>query len=75
MIGVVRMEKVSVTLPAELVDEAKSLAGEGGFSRFVAYSLAQRLRSMKLLEAVKEFEARYGNLDDQTVGEARGWLP
>ena len=69
------MEKVSVTLPAELVEEAKARAGEGGLSRFLAESLEQRIRSLKLLEAVGEFEVQYGALDEKTLKRAKQWLP
>ena len=69
------MEKVSVTLPTELVEEAKARAGEGGLSRFLADSLEQRIRSLNLLEAVAQFEADYGVLDEATLAQARKWLP
>ncbi|HLQ34545.1 MAG TPA: hypothetical protein VK457_17820 [Chloroflexota bacterium] len=69
------MEKVSVTLPAELVEEAKARAGEGGLSRFLAESLEQRIRGLKLLEAVEQFEAQYGAVDPETVEQAKQWLP
>ena len=69
------MDKVSVTLPRELAEEAKARAGEGGLSRFVAESLEARLRSLKLLEAVDAFEAQYGAIDDETLERARKWLP
>ena len=69
------MEKVSVTLPTELVEEAKARAGEGGLSRFLAESLEQRIRNIKLLEAVAQFEAEYGVLDDGALERAKEWLP
>ena len=69
------MEKVSVTLPTALVEEAKARAGEGGLSRFLADSLEQRIRSMNLLDAVAQFEAEYGVLDDDSLERAKKWLP
>lgn len=69
------MEKVSVTIPSELVQAAKDLAGEGGLSRFVSESVEQRIRTLRLLEAINEFEAQYGEVDEQTREQARRWLP
>jgi len=69
------MEKVSVTLPTKLVEEARCVAGEGGLSRFIAESLEEHLRHRWLWEAIHEFERQYGPITDEEREAAREWLP
>ncbi|HLG70173.1 MAG TPA: hypothetical protein VK009_07085 [Chloroflexota bacterium] len=69
------MEKVSVTLPAELVAQARALAGAGGLSRFVAESLERNLRRAKLQEAIEEWEREYGPIEPEILEEMKQWLP
>ena len=69
------MQKVSVTLPKELVDEARCIAGEGGLSRFVAESVEKNLKRHFLEEAIREWEKQYGPITDEELERAKEWLP
>jgi hypothetical protein len=69
------MEKVSVTLPKQLLDQARGVAGEGGLSRFVAESLEDHLHHHFLWEAIHEWEKQYGPITDEEREAAREWLP
>ncbi|MFI5269114.1 MAG: CopG family transcriptional regulator [Chloroflexota bacterium] len=69
------MEKVSVTLPKKLLEQARCVAGAGGLSRFVAESLEGHLRHRFLAEAIAEWEKQYGPITDEELERASEWLP
>jgi hypothetical protein len=54
------VKKISVSLPAELVDEARCQAGKAGLSAFIAAAVEKELRSHKLKEALDWFDRTYG---------------
>ena len=62
--------KVSTTLDAGSVAEAKALVGERGFSRFLNESLAMRLQRVRLEKLLDEMGEEFGPIPD----EARAWV-
>ena len=69
IVGMARV-KVSTTLDAASVDEAKALVGERGFSRFLNESLAMRLQRVRLEKLLDEMSEEFG----PTPAEARAWV-
>ena len=67
--------KVSTTLDAASVAEAKALVGERGFSRFLNESLAMRLQRARLEELLAEMAEEAGPIPDETrrLIEAQEW--
>ena len=57
--------KVSTTLDAANVAEAKARVGERGFSRFLNESLAMRLQRDRLEELLAEMEREAGPIPDE----------
>lgn len=65
-----KVEKVSVSLPRELVEAIRLRTGAGGFSRYVAEAIQERLRLDLLDDLSAELAAEYGPIDDEGVREA-----
>ena len=57
--------KVSTSLDAEAVIEAKTRVGERGFSRFLNEALAMRLQWERLADLERELEAEFGPIPDE----------
>ena len=57
--------KVSTTLDADAVREAKARVGERGFSRFLNESLALRLQWARLEDLEHELEAEFGPIPEE----------
>jgi hypothetical protein len=69
-----KVEKVSVSLPSELIQAIRARTGTGGFSRYVADAIQERVRLDLLDDLSAELEAEYGPIDDASVREAmREW--
>jgi len=72
------MQKVSVTLPAEVVAKAKCRAGEGGFSRYVAAGLERQLeedeRDENLGKLMEDWQAEFGEFTEVERARARSIL-
>jgi hypothetical protein len=67
--------KLSVTLPAPLVERIKSRVGARGVSRYVAAALEAEERREALRAWLAEQEAEYGPVPDEALEEARRqWL-
>lgn len=58
--------KVSATLDAQNVAEAKARVGERRFSRFLDESLAIRLQWARLVDLEAELEAEFGPIPDES---------
>lgn len=56
--------KISATLDAERVAEAKRRVGERGFSRFLDESLAMRLQASRLEDLETDLSAEFGPISD-----------
>ena len=65
-----KVEKVSVSLPNELIQAIRARAGAGGFSRYVAEAAQERIRLDLLDDLSAELEAEYGPIDETGVREA-----
>ena len=58
--------KVSTTLDAERVAEAKARVGERGFSRFLDESLAMRLQWARLEDLERELAEEFGPIPEES---------
>ena len=71
-------QKVSASIPAEVLDAARSRAGQDGLSAFVTKSLQRQLseerRRAALDEYLKEMDATYGRLEEHEIEEALEWF-
>lgn len=65
-----RVEKVSVSLPRELSDTIRARTGAGGFSRYIAEALQDRIRHDLLGELLDALEAEHGPIGEAGVREA-----
>ena len=65
-----RVEKVSVSLPSELIQAIRARTGAGGFSRYVAEAVQEHIRLDLLDDLSAELEAEYGPIDEDGVREA-----
>jgi hypothetical protein len=70
----VKTEKVSVSLPATLLAEARESCGNRGLSRYVAEGLRRQIRAQRQAQFVREWEEEFGALTDEEIEEAREWL-
>lgn len=64
------IEKVSVSLPSELIAEARQRAN-GNLSAYVADSLRQRLLVDRRRRYLAELDEEFGPLTDEELAEAR----
>ena len=53
-------ERVTATLDSELVKEVRRLAGPRGVSAFLNEATRSKLRKMKILQLLDEFDEEYG---------------
>lgn len=58
--------KVSTTLDADRVVEAKTRVGERGFSRYLNEALAMRLQRARLEDLESELVDEYGPISDES---------
>lgn len=65
------MKKVSVTLDADLVAEAKSQVGEREFSRYLNEALMLRLQRARLERLERELTEEFGPIPDEVRDQAR----
>jgi hypothetical protein len=67
--------KVSTTLDADRVAEAKARVGERGFSRFLDESLAMRLQWARLEDLERDLEEEFGPIPEESRRrvEAMDW--
>lgn len=72
------MPRITVTLPAELVEEVRSQVGPRKTSAWVARAIAERLARERLATAVAEYEAEAGPISDEDIAAAEehtAWKP
>lgn len=65
------VQKVSLTLPSDLLDEARAYAPDGNLSAYVADGLRQRILSDRLARYLRELDAESGALTDDEIEAAR----
>lgn len=68
-------QKVSVSLPAELIETVRAHTGAGGFSRYVTEAVRKRVQHDLLGELVDELEAEYGPVPDEIRAQTRETWP
>lgn len=72
------MPRLSVTLPAELVEELRARTERGNVSSWIAQAVAERLARERLGAAIAEYEAEAGTVSDEDIAAARArtaWEP
>ncbi len=60
------MEKLSVTVERELLDEAREYAGPRGMSRFINEAMRFYLQSIRISAIEAELAAEYGPISEAT---------
>ncbi|MGH9067644.1 MAG: hypothetical protein ACRD0J_09170 [Acidimicrobiales bacterium] len=72
------MPRLTITLPADLVEEVRARANRGNISSWIAQAVAERLAREQLAAAIADYEAEAGAVteEDVTVARARtSWEP
>lgn len=69
------VQKVSVSLPSELIEAIRARTGAGGFSRYVSEAAQKRIRHELLGEFLDELDAEYGPVDEAGIREAMAEWP
>ena len=64
-------EKVSLSLPSDLLDEARGYIGSGSLSAYVAEGLQQRVLSDRLARYLRDLDAESGPLTVEEIETAR----
>jgi hypothetical protein len=70
-----RVQKVSVSMPAELADLVRVRAGAGGFSRYVTEAVQRRIKHDLLGDLLAELEAEYGPVPAEVREQTRRTWP
>jgi Arc/MetJ-type ribon-helix-helix transcriptional regulator len=65
-----KVQKVSVSLPAELTEAVRARTGAGGFSHYVSEAVQEQLRLDLLDDLSADLTAAYGPVDDEQVRQA-----
>jgi Arc/MetJ family transcription regulator len=68
------MTKVSLTLDADLVREARERVGPREFSAYVNAALRQRLQHDRLAEFLSAADEEAGPVPEQDIEDARKWF-
>jgi hypothetical protein len=69
-----KVQKVSVSMPAELADIVRARTGAGGFSRYVTEAVQEQVKMDLLADLSAELESQYGPLAEDGVELAvREW--
>ncbi len=72
------MPRLTVTLPADLVEDVRARAERGHISSWIAQAVAERLARERLAAAIAEYEAEAGAITDEDIAAARArtaWEP
>ena|GEM_PF-2800981 len=72
------MPRVTITLPAELLDEVRASSDRGAVSSWIAEAIAERLSRERLAGAIAEYEAEHGAITEADIAAARArtaWKP
>jgi hypothetical protein len=68
-------KKVSVTLPADLLDEIRERVGPGNLSRYLTEAAEQKRRHEALGEWLDRMEDEHGPIPEEALAEAqRRWV-
>jgi hypothetical protein len=66
-----KVRKVSLTLPSDLLDEARSYIAGGNLSAYVADGLRRRVLSDRLARYLRELDEECGPLTEEEIEAAR----
>lgn len=69
------IKKVSITLDADVAEEARRRAGPRGLSRLVNAAVRQYLQALRLREFEDESAAEHGRIPDEVRRRAAGEWP
>lgn len=61
------MPRLTVTLPADLVEEVQARAERGNASSWIAPAVAERLARERLSAAIAEYDAEAGVITDEDI--------
>jgi hypothetical protein len=70
-----KIQKVSVSMPAELTEAVRGRTGTGGLSRYVTDAVQERVRLDLLEDLSAELTGEFGPIDDELVGQAMAEWP
>ena len=70
-----KVQKVSVSMPAELTEVVRRRTGAGAFSRYVTDAVQARLKHDLLGDLLNELEAEYGKVPQAVRDETRRMWP
>jgi hypothetical protein len=70
-----KVRKVSVSMPAELVEAVRARTGSGGFSHYVTEVVEREIRHERLGELLDELEAEYGPVPPEIREQTRRMWP
>ena len=69
-----RVQKVSVSMPEDLVTAVRERTGAGGFSRYITEAVEEKLRDDRLGDLSAWLEEQYGPVPEELIQEAmREW--
>lgn len=63
--------KVSFTVPQELLDEARSLVGEGNLSAYITEGLQRQIRADRLARFLGELDREFEPLTEEEIDAVR----
>ena len=66
-----KTEKISLSLPRDLLEEARRLAPDGNLSAYVADGLRRRVMSDRLARYLAELDQEFGPLTEEEIEAAR----
>ena len=66
-----RVQKVSVSMPAELTEAVRNRTGAGGFSRYVAEAVQASIQHDLLDDLLDELDEQYGPVPPEVLEQAR----
>ncbi len=66
-----RTAKVSFTLPQDLLDEARTLVGDGNLSAYITQGLERQLRADRLARFLAEMEREFGPVPEDDIEAVR----
>ena len=67
--------KVSVTMPEQVLEEARLRAGQGGLSAYVTGAVEAFLAQERLQELIAELNAEYGPVPQDKIAQAAAAWP
>lgn len=68
-------EKISVSLPAELVAEARRLTGGGNLSAFITEGLRRSILAERQHRYLEEWVSEHGPIPDEAMAEMAALWP